>query len=152
MEILNLAWGLLWRTSVLYYIAWIFTLGISQALGLSQPDWVSVETFIKLKPTIAEWSFGLLILFVTTVFNRSLVSILFGNRLKLSANLWHKFDFLLVGVLCIMGTLNWVVAFSMSVDVWVNYKLFIAGSIYVFLMICIAGWLNGQKRSGHLDK
>jgi intracellular septation protein len=152
METLNLAWGLLWRTSVIYYIALIFTLGISQALSLSQPDWVSAEVFLKLKPTISEWSFGLLILFVTTIFNRSLVGAIFGGRLKLPAHLWRKFDFLLVGMLCILGALNWAVAFTMPTDVWVNYKLFIAGGIYVFLMICIAGWLNGQKHTERSDK
>lgn len=122
-------------------------LGISQALGLSQPDWVSAEVFLKFKPTISEWSFGLTVLFVATIFNRSLIGIIFGSRLKLSAQLWRKFDLLLIGILCILGALNWAVAFSMSTEVWVNFKLFIRGGIYVFLMICVAGWLNSQRHN-----
>jgi intracellular septation protein len=152
MQIIKLFWGLLWRIAAVFYVAWIFTLGVSQTTGLAQTNWVHTEIFIKLKPTIADWSFGLLILFVTTIFNRSLVGLIFGSRLELSGYLWRKFDVLLVGMFFILGALNWAVAFSMSTDVWVNYKLFIASGIYVFLLICVAGWLNGKKHSGYSDK
>lgn len=122
-------------------------LGASQAMGWAQMNWVHTEAFIKLKPTIGDWLLGLLILFVATVFNRSFVGLIFGSRLELSSNLWRKFDYLLVGVFLFLGALNIAVAHYMSTDFWVNFKLFFSGGIYLFLLFCIAVWLNSKKQS-----
>jgi intracellular septation protein len=83
------------------------------------------EIFIKWKPTVLNWGFGLAFL-LSHFFGKKN----FTERLLQAANIeapkktWNKLNLSWVIFFFISGLLNILVAYTFSTDIWVNFKLF----------------------------
>jgi intracellular septation protein len=93
------------------------------------------EVFIKWKPTILYWCFGVSLLVSLLVFGRNLVQKAMGDQIALPEPVWRKLALAWSGFFLVMGVLNLIVAFTFPLPVWVNFKLFGGiGLMFVFII------------------
>ena len=110
------------------------------------------ETFIKWKPTVLYWLFGI-VLAGALLLRRNLVRAMLSEQVQLPDAVWSRLNWSWIGFFAFMGALNLYVAFSFSenfcasvldvVDkdhcqenVWVNFKLF--GGMGLMLLFVLA--------------
>lgn len=82
------------------------------------------ETFIKWKPTVLYWLFGLTLLVSAIVFRKNLIRKLLEEQLKLPDPVWSRLNAAWAGFFVFLGGANLYIAFNFSTDTWVNFKLF----------------------------
>jgi intracellular septation protein len=83
------------------------------------------EIFIKWKPTVLNWGFGLAFLISHFVGEKNLTErLLSAAKIEAPKNVWQTLNFSWVVFFLISGALNIFVAYQFSTDVWVNFKLF----------------------------
>jgi intracellular septation protein len=94
------------------------------------------EVFIKWKPTILYWLFAAALLAGQYGFRRNLIRAMMEKQMSLPDAVWLRLMLSWVGFFLVMGGLNLYVAFSFSLDTWVNFKLFGGmGLMLVFVVI-----------------
>src|SRR5687767_14357988 len=82
------------------------------------------ETFIKWKPTVLYWLFGVVLLVAALVFRRNLIRAVLSEQMQLPETVWSRLNLSWVGLFVFMGAANLYVAYNYSTDLWVNFKLF----------------------------
>jgi intracellular septation protein len=82
------------------------------------------ETFIKWKPTVLYWLFGVVLAASALFFRRNLIRSMLEAQVQLPDPVWTKLNWSWVGFFVFMGAANLYVALSFSTDLWVNFKLF----------------------------
>ena len=93
------------------------------------------ETFIKWKPTVLYWMFGIA-LAGAQLLGRNLIRSMLGAQMQLPDPVWRKLNWSWVGFFAFMGCANLLVAFNFSTDQWVNFKLF--GGTGLMLLFVVA--------------
>lgn len=94
------------------------------------------ETFIKWKPTVLYWLFGLALAAGAAVFKKNLIRAMMEKQVALPDFVWQKLLASWIGFFAVMGALNLFVAYNFSTDTWVNFKLFGGiGLMLVFVVI-----------------
>jgi intracellular septation protein len=86
--------------------------------------WFNNEMFIKWKPSILYWLFGIALLAGRLVWNRNFVRSLLGAQISLPEPVWERLLFAWTAFFAAMGVINLAVAYSVPTDTWVNFKLF----------------------------
>ena len=82
------------------------------------------ETFIKWKPTVLYWLFGVALVVADRMFGKNLIRAMMGTQIELPDPIWAKLNLSWCLFFIVMGVLNLYVAYSFSTDTWVNFKLF----------------------------
>jgi intracellular septation protein len=82
------------------------------------------ETFIKWKPTVLYWLFGMVLAGAALVFRRNLIRSMLSEQVKLPEPMWARLNWSWVGFFAFMGAANLYVAYHYPTDLWVNFKLF----------------------------
>lgn len=85
--------------------------------------WFDDETFVKLKPTIVQGFFAL-ILFGGLAFRRPTLRYVLGETLQLSDEGWRLLTIRFALFFSFMAILNEIVWRSVSTDLWVDFKVF----------------------------
>ena len=94
------------------------------------------ETFIKWKPTVLYWLFGVTLLITELGFGKNLIRTMMGSQIELPEPVWARLNWSWVGFFTVMGVLNLYVAYSYSTDTWVDFKLFGGtGLMLVFVLV-----------------
>jgi intracellular septation protein len=93
------------------------------------------ETFIKWKPTVLYWLFGVVLLVSETIFRKNLIRTMLGAQVHLPDPVWTKLNWSWVAFFAFMGAVNLYVAFRFTTDLWVNFKLF--GGMGLMLLFVI---------------
>lgn len=101
------------------------------------------ETFIKWKPTVLYWLFGVTLLISDLGFRKNLIKAMMEKQITLPDALWRKLLMSWVGFFAAMGVLNLYVAFNFSTDDWVNFKLF-GGMGLMFAFIILQALVLGK--------
>jgi len=101
---------------------WI-SLGVIVVFG-GATIWFHDETFIKWKPSILYWLFGASLLTGHFLWKRNLVKSLLGAQIEVPEPVWGRLLWAWIVFFAAMGIVNLAVAYSVSTDVWVNFKLF----------------------------
>lgn len=138
------------------FMLWL-SLGLVVVLG-GLTIWFRSETFIKWKPSVLYWAMGLSFWVSQALFGRNLLRLLLGQQLTLPDMVWRRLNFAWIAFFGLMGLLNLWVAYSFSLDTWVNFKLF--GGIGLMLLFTLAQGLylsryledtpaEGEPREGH---
>lgn len=81
------------------------------------------EIFIKMKPTIVNMIFAL-ILFYGSLAKKPLISYLFGSQLKMSNQAWIKLSWRWAWFFIFLALLNEAIWRNFSTDFWVQFKVF----------------------------
>jgi intracellular septation protein len=82
------------------------------------------ETFIKWKPTVLYWLFGVVLASAAVLFRRNLIRVMLSEQVQLPERIWQRLNWSWVAFFAFMGGLNLYVAYNYSTDLWVNFKLF----------------------------
>lgn len=82
------------------------------------------ETFIKWKPTVLYWLFGIALACSATFLRRNLIRSMLSEQVRLPEPVWGRLNWAWVGFFAFMGVANLYVAYNFSTDLWVNFKLF----------------------------
>ena len=93
------------------------------------------ETFIKWKPTVLYWLFGVVLFFSDIIFGKNLIRAMMQSQITVPDAVWRKLNLSWVFFLALMGSANLYVAYHFSTENWVNFKLF--GSIGLMLVFVL---------------
>ena len=85
--------------------------------------WLQDDHFIKLKPTIVNALFGLVLL-GGLAFGKSLLSIVLGSVFQLTDDGWRQLTFRWAMFFFFLALANEIVWRNFSTDAWVNFKVF----------------------------
>ena len=94
------------------------------------------ETFIKWKPTVLYWMFGLVLAAPALLFRRNLIRAMLSEQVQLPEPIWSRLNWSWIGFFAFMGAANLYVAYNYSTDLWVNFKLF--GGMGLMLLFVVA--------------
>jgi intracellular septation protein len=100
----------------------LVTLGFVAILG-GLTLWFKDETFIKMKPTIVQLLFAL-ILFGGLVFKRPTLKYVLGEALQMTETGWRQLSLRFALFFTGMAVLNEIVWRSFPTDLWVDFKVF----------------------------
>ncbi|MCW9034864.1 MAG: septation protein A [Alphaproteobacteria bacterium] len=96
--------------------------------------WLKDDTFIKMKPTIIQAAFSI-ILFGGLAFGKVFLKSLMGAAWQMEDEGWRKLTVRFALFFAAMAVINEVVWRTQSTDFWVNYKVFgIMGLTMVFVL------------------
>jgi intracellular septation protein len=115
---LGVTWGLTRRVAIVPIVA----LGFVVAFG-ALTLWLADETFIKVKVSIINALFGV-ILFTGLVMGRPLLKLALGEAVNMDAEGWRKLTIRWGLFFFAMAALNELVWRTLSTDAWVNFKVF----------------------------
>jgi len=97
------------------------------------------EDFIKWKPTILYWAFGLALFVAQFGFGNNLMRKVMEAQIRLPDAVWTKVGYAWMAFFAAIGVLNLVMAFVVfkgNTGAWVNFKLFgITGIFFAFVVI-----------------
>jgi intracellular septation protein len=127
---LSVSWILLRSLPIMPLISGIVVL-VFGALTL----WLHNETFIKMKPTIVNALFGVILL-GGLYFGKSLLGYVFDSAFKLNAEGWRKLTMRWGVFFLVLAVLNEVVWRSFSTDFWVAFKVW--GTMPITLLFTFA--------------
>lgn len=103
--------------------------------------WLHDETFIKWKPTILYWLFGLILLGGRLFWKRNLLQGVLGAQIVVESRIWEQMLWLWIVFFAAIGVANLVVAFNFPTDLWVNFKLFGLFGLTLVFTLGIGIWL-----------
>jgi len=82
------------------------------------------ETFIKWKPTVLYWLFGLGLAVASIVFKKNLIRSMMEKQISMPDPIWNKLNGAWAGFFILLGFLNIYIAYNFTTEAWVNFKLF----------------------------
>jgi len=113
---------------------WV-TLGVIAVLGgatLILHD----ETFIKWKPTVLYWAFGVVLTAAELLFRKNLIRAALIEQISAPDAVWTTLNWSWVAFFAFMGAANLYVAFNFPTETWVNFKVFGGmGLMLVFVVL-----------------
>lgn len=93
------------------------------------------EQFIKWKPTIINWMFGLAFLITQWWGEKPLLKRMLQGNLELPDVVWRRLNYMWIFFFFILGSANLLVMYNFDTETWVNFKLFgILGLTIVFVL------------------
>src|SRR3954468_1168291 len=100
------------------------------------------ETFIKWKPTVLYWMFGIVLSASQLGFRRNLMRAMLGEQVRMPEFAWRRLNWSWVGFFAFMGAANLYVAFTFPTDTWVSFKLFGGMGMLVLFVLLQALYLS----------
>lgn len=82
------------------------------------------EAFIKWKPTVLYWCFGVALLVSQVFFGKNLIRLMMEKQITMPDNVWQRLSLSWAAFFGVMGLVNLYVAYHFSTASWVNFKLF----------------------------
>lgn len=106
------------------------------------------EIFIKWKPTVLNWGFGLAFLISHFVGKKNLTErIMSAAKIDAPKKIWDRLNISWVIFFLLSGALNIFVAYQFSTDVWVNFKLFGLFGLTLLFAVGQAFYLKNYLRN-----
>lgn len=110
------------------------------------------ETFIKWKPTVLYWLFALALAGAQFFLGKNLIRAMLGEQMALPEPVWARLNLSWMAFFAAMGAANLVVAYTLSTEAWVNFKVFgTLGLLLLFVLaqgIVLAKYLQEEESSG----
>lgn len=95
------------------------------------------EEFIKWKPTVLYWLFGVVLLVSNMAMGKNLVRLMMEKQIRLPDFVWGRLNYAWAAFFLVMGVVNLYVAFwgGFATSTWVSFKLFGGmGLMFVFVV------------------
>jgi intracellular septation protein len=94
------------------------------------------EMFIKWKPTVVNWLFGLAFLLSQLFGSRTLIERMLGGKISLPPPVWRRLNLMWVLFFIVLGGVNVFVLYTVDTATWVNFKLFgLLGLTFLFVLL-----------------
>ena len=103
--------------------------------------WLQDPRFIQWRPTIVSWVMSITLVLSKFVLKKDLLKAAFGEVLNLPDHAWSHITILWAILLLITGSLNLLVAYQFSEEVWVTYKFLAAFVFPIFYIGITAAYL-----------
>lgn len=100
------------------------------------------ETFIKWKPSVINWLFGIAFLGSQFIGEKPLVQRMLSKQLELPSLIWKQVNLAWAGFFIAMGFINLYVVYNFDTDTWVNFKLFGMFGLTLIFMFAQGLWLS----------
>lgn len=113
--------------------------------------WFHDEMFIKWKPTILYWLFAGALIGARLVWRKNLVKSLLSEQISVPDPVWDRLAMAWVGFFGAMGVVNLAVAYSVSTEAWVNFKLFGLFGLTLAFMLAIGIYLSRHLKQEASD-
>lgn len=91
------------------------------------------DTFIKLRPTAVYWLIAATFS-IALVAHKNPIELIVRRWFDAPSELWIRLTKLWVAILTVIGALNLAIAFSVSTDIWVLWRVFGAPGLIVVLI------------------
>jgi intracellular septation protein len=101
----------------------LVTLGIIVVFG-GLTLYLRDEQFIKWKPTVINWLFGLAFLSSQWLGAKPMIERMMGANLELPPPVWRRLNLSWTAFFFLLGGANWYVMQNFDTDTWVNFKLY----------------------------
>jgi intracellular septation protein len=82
------------------------------------------EIFIKWKPSVINWLFGLVFLGSQFIGEQPMVQRMMGANLSLPKLIWSRLNLMWAVFFILLGSANLFVMYNFDTNTWVNFKLF----------------------------
>ena len=93
------------------------------------------ETFIKWKPSVVNWLFGLAFLGSQFIGKKTIIQRMMEASVELPQKVWSHLNSAWALFFITMGFLNLYVAYNFDTDTWVNFKMFgMLGLTFLFIL------------------
>lgn len=93
------------------------------------------ETFIKWKPTVLYWCFGVALLVSQALFGKNLIRVMMEKQITLPDLVWQRLSLSWASFFGAMGLINLYIAYNFPTAFWVNFKLFgFTGLMFAFVI------------------
>ncbi|UTW02550.1 septation protein A [Amphritea atlantica] len=94
------------------------------------------KTFIQWKPTVVTWLFALAFLGSQFIGNKTIIQRLMDGTIEMPSQAWKQLNIAWIIFYLILGAVNLYVAYTMSEETWVNFKLFgMLGLTLIFILL-----------------
>jgi intracellular septation protein len=101
--------------------------------------WLHNEWFVKWKPTVLYWIFGVGLLGGRWLAKRNFLGLLLSEELRLPDRAWDALLYAWSAFFLCLGVANLYIAYHWATDAWVNFKTF--GSMGLTLAFSlVSGW------------
>lgn len=105
--------------------------------------------FIKWKPTAVNWLFAVAFLGSEFIGNKSILRRMMESNIQLPDPVWTRLNFSWVAFFVALGGLNLYVAFTFSLDAWVEFKTYgLLGLTFMFVVaqaVYMAKYINAAQ-------
>ncbi len=101
----------------------LVTLGLIVVFG-GATLYLHDEQFIKWKPTVINWLFGLAFLVSQFVGKKPFIQRMMGGNIELPPSVWSRLNLSWALFFLFLGAVNLFVVYIFDTDTWVNFKLF----------------------------
>ncbi len=101
----------------------LVTLGLIVVFG-GATLYLHDEQFIKWKPTVINWLFGLAFLASQFVGDKPFIQRMMAANIELPRLVWYRLNFSWALFFLFLGAVNLFVVYTFDTDTWVNFKLF----------------------------
>ncbi len=101
----------------------LITLGLIVIFG-GATLYLHDEQFIKWKPTVINWLFGVAFLTSQFVGDKPIIQRMVAAKVELPQLVWYRLNLSWALFFLFLGAINLFVVYSFDTDVWVNFKLF----------------------------
>jgi len=128
---------------------WI-SLGVIVVFG-GATIWFHDDTFIKWKPTILYWLFAGALVAGRLLWKKNLVKSLLSEQINVPDPVWDRLMAAWVAFFAALGVLNLIVAFSVSTEAWVNFKLFGLFGLTLAFMLGLGIYLSRHLKEEATD-
>lgn len=105
--------------------------------------------FIKWKPSVIYWIFGLVLLGNELLQKKPLLQSLLDNKIKLPTSIWKRITWIWSSFFIAMGLVNLYFAYMYSTKIWVYFKVF--GTTALTLAFIFAQALYLAKHIQHAE-
>jgi intracellular septation protein len=123
----------------------LVTLGLVVVLGGATIIFQD-KTFIQWKPTVVTWLFAVAFLGSQFIGDKTIIQRLMAGAIEMPAQAWKQLNIAWIVFYLLLGAINLYVAYTMSEETWVNFKLFgMLGLTVVFIL------LQGFYISKHIE-
>ncbi len=94
------------------------------------------ELFIKWKPTVLNWLFGIVFLASQLFSKRTLIERMLSSQIELPGSVWRRLNLSWAFFFVTLGGVNLFVIYNFNTETWVNFKLFgLLGLTFLFVVI-----------------
>lgn len=94
------------------------------------------ELFIKWKPTVLNWLFGIAFLASQLFGKRTLIERMLGSQIELPEPVWRRLNLSWAFFFIVLGGVNLFVLYNFTTETWVNFKLFgLLGLTFLFVIL-----------------
>lgn len=93
------------------------------------------DTFIRWKPSVLYWLFSATLICSNLLFKKNLIRSMLGKKIALPMRAWKILNLIWSVFFAVLGFINLYVAYTFSIDTWVNFKLFgFTGLMFIFIL------------------